>query len=60
MSHEEKHCKGSGTLWQVEGKSGEVSKDTLAKRWLQTYVMGGNSYQMTFNSVPMILICYLS
>lgn len=40
MSHKEKHCKGSGTLWQVEGKSGEVSKDTLAKCLLQTECNG--------------------
>ena len=40
MSHEEKHCKGSGMLSQVEGKSGEVSKDMLAQRSLQTVYNG--------------------
>lgn len=36
MSPEEKHCEGGGTLWQVERKSEEGSKDTLAKCLPQT------------------------
>lgn len=40
VSHEEKHCKGSGVLLQVEGKSGEVLKDNLARCSLQTVYNG--------------------
>lgn len=40
VSHEEKPHKSSGTVGQVEWKSGEVVKDTLARCLLQTVCNG--------------------
>lgn len=40
MSHEEKPLKSSGTVGQVEWKSGEVVKDTLARCLLQAVCNG--------------------